>query len=69
MGCDWVRREGGLVVAKKAKPSCGASVLANEMWGAFISGRGTLLERGTLWLRWWGGAYKVAAAGSRVRLH
>ena len=35
-----MRREGGLVVAKKAKPSCGALVLANEMWGAFFSGRG-----------------------------
>jgi hypothetical protein len=40
VGCDWVRHEGGLVVAKKAKPSCGALVLVNEMWGAFLLGRG-----------------------------
>ena len=46
VGCDWVRREGGLVVAKKAKPSCGASVLANEMWGAFLSGRGDPIGAG-----------------------
>ena len=46
VGCDWVRHEGGLVVAKKAKPSCGASVLANEMWGAFLSGRGDPIGAG-----------------------
>jgi hypothetical protein len=41
-----VRREGGLAVAKKTKPSCGASVLANEMWGTFISGRGDPIGAG-----------------------
>src|ERR1700676_4633094 len=40
VGCDWVRREGGLVVAKKAKPSCGGSALANETRRGFLSGRG-----------------------------
>ena len=41
-----MRHEGGLVVAKKAKPSCGASVLANEMWEAFLSGRGDPIGAG-----------------------
>ena len=46
VGCDWVRRKGGLVVAKKAKPSCGGSVLANEMRGGFLSGRGDPIGAG-----------------------
>ena len=40
VGCDWVRREGGLVVAKKAKPSHGGSALANEKWSDLFSSRG-----------------------------
>ena len=54
-GCDWARCKGVLVVAKKAKPSWGGSVLANEMWGGFFRVEGTLLGRGTLWFRWWWG--------------
>ena len=45
-GCDWARCKGVLVVAKKAKPSCGALVLVNEMWGAFLSGRGDPIGAG-----------------------
>ena len=45
-GCDWVRCTGVLVVAKKAKPSWGGSVLANERWGGFFSGRGDPIGAG-----------------------
>jgi hypothetical protein len=45
-GCDWARCKGVLVVAKKAKPSWGGSVLANEMWGGFFSGRGDPIGAG-----------------------
>ena len=40
VGYDWVRREGGLVVAKKAKPSRGGSALANEKRRNLFSSRG-----------------------------
>ena len=40
VGCDWVRCERGLVVAKKAKPSHGGSALANEKRRDIFSSRG-----------------------------
>jgi hypothetical protein len=45
-GCDGARCKGVLVVAKKAKPSWGGSVLANQMWGGFFSGRGDPIGAG-----------------------
>ena len=46
VGCDWVRREGGLVVAIKAKPSREGSALANETRRGLFSGRGDPIGAG-----------------------
>ena len=45
-GCDWVRREGGLVWAKNQKLSRGGSVLVSEMWAGSVWGRGDSIGAG-----------------------